>query len=340
MPDSGYGVWARALHRLTLGAGFVAEASFDLDRALFKPRATGQGRHVFVSGLARAGTTILMRALHGTGAFRSLTYRDMPLVLAPNLWARLSGTARRDMAAAERAHGDGIAVDFDSPEALEEVFWRIFCADAYMHPDRLVPMRADAETLDRFRAYVGQILRSGGADRYLSKNNNSILRLPSLAKAFPDAAILIPFRDPVQQATSLLRQHRMFRDRHAKDPFARRYMDWLAHHEFGAGQRPFVFDGTVPPGDPDDLSYWLHLWRSSYAHVLETAPQNAVFVCYEHLCAGQTWPRLSQLLDLPAQDAQPSFVQPKTTPLADTLPDGDITSSCTLLYRRLVKTAL
>ncbi len=101
---------------------------FDIEKAMHGgdcPDATN-GQHVFVSGLARSGTTLLMRMLHDTDEFASLTYRDMPLVMAPNLWRRLSGAFQKSMARQERAHGDGLQVDYDSPEALEEVFWRTF----------------------------------------------------------------------------------------------------------------------------------------------------------------------------------------------------------------------
>ena len=89
---------------------------------------SSQGAHIFVSGLARSGTTLLMRMLHDTSAFASLTYRDMPLVMAPNLWKKIGGAFQKSMARRERAHGDGLEVDYDSPEALEEVFWRTYCA--------------------------------------------------------------------------------------------------------------------------------------------------------------------------------------------------------------------
>lgn len=277
----------------------------DLDRTLFpvEPEVVKDRPHVFVSGLARAGTTILMRQLHGTGLFRSLTYRDMPFVLAPNLWARITGRAQQKGAARMRAHGDGIAVDYDSPEALEEVFWRVSCAERYIRPDRLSPMQIPAEEGAAFQKYVAAILRDAPATRYLSKNNNNILRLPDLARLFPNAVILVPLRDPLQHATSLLRQHRSFLQRHAEDGFSLKYMTWLAHHEFGADHRPFVFDAAArPTGDPaEDLGYWLEMWRDVYQHLEATAPASAVFVCYETLCSetDRVWPALCQHLGLP-----------------------------------------
>ena len=276
-----------ALHHLALGNGMVAEMTFDIDQALARPDAAraGEGQHVFVAGLARAGTTILMRRFHATGAFRSLTYRDMPFVLAPNLWRRLSRLSRRDIARVERAHGDGVAVDADSPESFDEVFWRVFDGPGYLLADRLVPHAPDPELAERYRAYVGAILAGSGCDRYLSKNNNNLLRLGFLAGTFPRALILVPFRDPLAHAASLRGQHRTFAEA-GSDPFVRQYMDYLSHHEFGPGHRPFRPgpEPAAPAAAPDSLDYWLGMWIDVYGWLLETAPAGARFVSYEALC--------------------------------------------------------
>ena len=178
MSHSDYGLASRLLHRFALGLPLVAQASFDIERALQGVKHSRNGPHVFVAGLARAGTTILLRALHETGGFRSLTYRDMPFVLMPNVWKRISRASRKHTEEKERAHGDRIQVSFDSPEAFEEVFWRTFCRDDYIKDDHLRPHSADGETIDRFVAFVAQVLASSGSRqaRYLSKNNNNILR--------------------------------------------------------------------------------------------------------------------------------------------------------------------
>lgn len=307
MAEPSYGFWARALHRLALASNAVAEASFDIESAVNRVDVAPMADqpHVFVAGLARAGTTILMRELYQTGAFRSLTYRDMPFVLAPNLWGRISRLSSKDMAATERAHGDGIAVDFDSPEALEEVFWRVTCGGDYIRPDRLVPMRADEETEQAFRRYVALVLKGAPGQRYLSKNNNNILRLDSLVRCFPQARLLIPFRAPLQHAASLLRQHHNFVDQQRGDAFVGEYMTWLVHHEFGPGHRPFVFDpasvAARAGAAPTDLAYWLHIWADVYRAILDQAPAGSLLVSYERLCGdeGRTWQALCKHLDLP-----------------------------------------
>lgn len=287
-----YSALERALHHVALGNFAMAETLFDIDQALSRAarRDVTGGRHVFVCGLARAGTTVLLRRLHASGAFRSLTYRDMPFVLAPSLWQRLALRSRRQTVATERAHGDGIRVDADSPESFDEAFWRVFDGPAYIKSDRLVPHAPDKDLVAGYARYVGAVLASSGdvaADRrYLSKNNNNALRLQALARAFPRALFLVPFRRPAAHAASLMRQHQRFVAMQRDDPFVLKYMNWLGHHEFGLGHKPFHADHDEPAGgDPATLDHWLEQWLRMYGWLMETAPPTARFVAYERLCA-------------------------------------------------------
>ena len=77
---------------------------------------------IFVSGLARSGTTILLEVLARHPSVASHRYKDYPFLFTPFLWNRfLSFVPQGRQAAQERSHGDGIAVSPDSPEAFEEV---------------------------------------------------------------------------------------------------------------------------------------------------------------------------------------------------------------------------
>ena len=298
-----YGRGARLLHQLALGNRLVPEMSFDLEWSLYGRQCSNLDRehHVFVCGLARAGTTLLLRLLHQSGQFCSLTYRDMPFVLAPNLWRRLSAGSARSAAARERAHGDGILVDYDSPEALEEVFWRVFAADHYLYDGHLGPMSPEAELVARFRRYVALIGHRYAGQRYLSKNNNNLLRTGLVQAAFPESTVIVPFRDPMQHAASLHRQHLRFSEQQGRDDFIRRYMSWLGHHEFGLDHRPFRFPGYRPLSrlGPDAPEYWVDLWCACYAHLLgHFGPGTMIFIGYEALCerpwevTGTLWSRL------------------------------------------------
>ena len=350
MQNHSYNAVERALHHLALGSRPIAEISFDLN-VLLSSRTAGasdevanDGHHVFVSGLARAGTTIIMRRLHETGLFRSLTYRDMPFVLCPNLWERISNLSRRDIEAVERAHGDRLQVDLDSPEALDEVFWRIFAGSDYIKESHLCVHSVDDDLVEKFRRYVSCILhcQSDGSPkhRYLSKNNNNILRLEALRAAFPNSVILIPFRDPVQQANSLLNQHRKFSQLQDQDVFVRSYMTWLAHHEFGREHRPFWFDNgkafEASRYQASDINYWLEAWLRAYGWVRDNRPENGLFVCYEDICSDPAlWNRILEWLAIPgsSDSAEGSFSRAEDKAVSGV--DQDLAAAAHALYREL-----
>lgn len=303
--DSDYSFLDQLLHRLMLQYGGIAQISFDIDQMLVKndTEPIAQQQHIFVSGLARAGTTVLMRRFHTTGLFTSLTYNDMPFVLAPNVWRQLSSLSKRKSQFKERAHGDNVLVSTDSPESLDEVFWRIFTKDEYLQNSYLTPHTPDPEVLQDFVKYVTAILvpELQNKSRYLSKNNNNILRLKAIQDAFPNALILIPFRDPLQQAFSLLKQHRRFSEIQKNSKFTLDYMGWLGHHEFGLDHRPFKFtDAGVSEYSDDSIEYWVQIWCQVYGWLEKSKPESAIFVCYEDLCTREeTWKRLATLANIP-----------------------------------------
>ena len=294
---SSYSRADRLLHAFALGNTAVLEMSFDLENAKFGRRAAAEfpvRDPVFVCGLARAGTTVVLRLLHETGAFASLSYRDLPFPLAPNGSARFTGRFRRDLAAREREHSDGLNHDLDTPEAIEEVFWRCFEGKRFLRPEGLAPTIPLPETVEQFRRYMHLVCLRYARERYLSKNNMNLLRLPALTEAAPSAVLIHPFRDPLQQAASLLNQHVRAIALHRADPFRRRFMTWLGHHEFGAGQRPFLLPGGPTASlDPLTLDYWLVAWTSAYRFLLAQPRRVRArqhFLDYDALCAAPASP--------------------------------------------------
>ena len=77
------------LHQFALSSQFMREVTFDFESTNISSSSETEN-HIFVTGLARAGTTILLNALYKSSVFASLTYSDMPFVLAPNLWSKIS----------------------------------------------------------------------------------------------------------------------------------------------------------------------------------------------------------------------------------------------------------
>lgn len=338
-----YSFLDRLLHRLALQVTPIAELSFDLDQKLSAadPREATDGRHIFVSGLARAGTTILMRRIYASGNFCSLTYRNMPFVLAPNIWGRFMASQEKGQPT-ERAHGDRILVDIDSPESLDEVFWRIFDGNNYIAETCLAPHDPSEEIAGKYAAYVTAILKAdpAGRTRYLSKNNNNILRLRAIRRTFPRAVILIPFREPLSHARSLLQQHNNFVGQQQSDPFTKFYMTWLAHHEFGLGHRPFQFDDTgrdrLAVLKPSELEYWLEIWCQVYSWLAGTTPEGVFFVCYEDLCNDSAvWHRLAEICGVEQGDeeSEPFVI---STAEGDFSAQPELVEKASAIYERLV----
>ncbi len=288
--NSDYGRIDRLFHRLVLGWPFLRRIAFDVDCSLARGAHRPSSRPVYVTGLARSGTTILLEALYHTGAFTSLTYRHMPFVHAPFFWSRLSSAFRTRRQLRERAHQDRLKVDYDSPEAFEEVFWLTFDANKYVSKEGLFPYVPDTQTVEDYRTFVQNVVAaSEGTDstRYLAKNNNNLLRIPALRQAFSDAVILVAFRHPLDQARSLLRQHELFLTRHERDAFGLAYMSWLGHFEFGANLKPFVLASHSRElwGSRRSVQYWLKYWHHVYDYVLRNHKADVLFVDYDQMCS-------------------------------------------------------
>ena len=286
-----YSSLEKLFHRIALGSSIVKNISYDIESMIFGYDNTIENnKHVFICGYARAGTTILLNTFYNTKEFRSITYRDMPFVLMPNIWKFISKSFYKDMELNERTHGDGLKINYDSPEAFEEVFWQTFCGDEYIKEDGIIAHNVSDEAIDLFKKYVYCVLRSSGQNnimKYISKNNNNIIRLGSINIAFPNALIIIPFRNPLQHAISLLRQHLKFVDIHKSDYFSQQYFKWLGHFEFGKGHIPFLIGDTINLDSveysSDDINYWLASWINIYNYLLINAQSMVYFVCYENL---------------------------------------------------------
>jgi hypothetical protein len=219
----------------------------------------------------------------------------MPFVLAPQLWKTVSQGWWRASEKKERAHADGLMVDFDTVEAFEEVFWLTFAGDQYIREDHLKGHQVDENLAALFRDFVSAVVAAQGPNgptRYLSKNNNNILRLAGLGKALSSACIVVPFRSPLAQAQSLLRQHQNFSNAQIDDPFMQKYMRWLGHFEFGCDYRPFTFGDEIEEFknmDPYHPNHWLERWTKAYQHVMDTMPNNAILWDHEAFCANPTY---------------------------------------------------
>lgn len=293
--ENRYSLTERLLHRLAFATPRLqidyAEAD---DEAFAKAHgAASAERPVFIAALPRAGTTLLLDLCAERADFATHTYRHMPFLFTPFLWRRFSAGFQRQDTPRERAHGDGMMVSADSPEAFEEMLWKAFWPKQY-GKDRIGvwPEDGGADFKAFFQRHMAKIAVLGASDparppRYISKNNGNIARLGWLAHAFPDATFIVPFREPFGHAGSLHHQHLNFLSLHAKDKFSRAYMAGVGHFDFGANFKPIDFDGWLapPPLEAERPDFWLEYWVAAYSHILREHAGRAVLVDYDALCA-------------------------------------------------------
>jgi hypothetical protein len=293
-----YSLIDRGLHYLAFCHPAVQKALCEIENDLYgkRFRDISSDNEVFVTGMPRSGTTLILELLYNTREFSTYTYRHMPFILSPIVWSGISRFFQKKSILKERSHGDGMQVSFDSPEAFEEVIWLAYLKDEIVKPDFLMPLGPDKCTpafVRTLRDSIRKLLSLGRSAqhnstdlRYLSKNNANISRIDTLSELFPNSAIVVPFRHPLAHTASLMKQHDRFLKEHSADPFTTRYMKWLGHYEFGRIFKPINFDDWLGALDaPYHVSadFWLEYWSSAYQYLLKNKTVNVVFIDFDKL---------------------------------------------------------
>lgn len=255
---------------------------------------------IYIAGVPRAGSTIVTEMLSRHPDVTSHRYSDFPNVYTPYWRNWLAQRSQRTPArAVERAHRDRIMVSNESPEAVEEVIWMQFF-DHLHDPalDQSLTKDTDNPEFEHFyRDHIRKLLLVRKRSRYLAKGNYNATRLGYIRKVFPDARLVVPIRNPVNQVASLVKQDRLFEQANMEDPRVDRQLRMSGHFEFGPGRR------AVRIGDGENartiqehwqagrsVGGWALYWASIYNHVLDTLEQDpdldsAVFLLrYEDLC--------------------------------------------------------
>ena len=345
----------RFVHAIAFSSPMVLKTAAALEERLVRDSLCELPKPpIFVTSLARGGTTALLNALHDVPGIATHIYRDMPFLTAPNLWNRLAGGDKRGVERHQRAHGDGLEIDLDSPEAFEEVLWKMYWPEKYGRDSIELwgPQDRKPEAEQIIAQHMVKIIyaRAAQADkngikpsRYCSKNNAHIARISYLSEAFPGCRIVVPVRRPECHAASLLRQHLNFLALQAKDEFIERYMRDIGHFEFGQIFKPFDFPGfDVNRFEPKEHNFWLNYWVHTFGYILEHQ-ENCIFVLQDELRASpeKTMAALCELLEISPgssefatyfrADADESSVEPY---------DRKLFSQANALYRKVANVAI
>lgn len=257
-------------------------------------------RPLYVTSLARAGTTIVTEMLEHHPDLTCHHYSDFPNCWTP-YWRNylLVRTRRQAPPRIERAHRDRIVVSQDSPEAVEEVLWMGFFEG--LHDQRrcnVLDASARNALFDRFYAdHIRKLLAVRHAPRYLAKGNYNLSRLAYLHGLFPDARFLIPVRSPEQHIASLAKQHALFSRAHARDGRIGRQLAMSGHFEFGPLRR-FVNFGDEAAcraiaaawAAGREVEGWAIYWAATYRFLLAqlsarpSTAERCLLFRYEELC--------------------------------------------------------
>jgi hypothetical protein len=280
-------------------------------------------RPIYVTGLARSGTTILLETLARHPAVATHRYRDFPMLFTPYLWNRwLDRVPRTEEAPAERSHGDGIAVTSESPEAFEEPLWMAFFPDQHdAAVSAVLDRRTQCPPFERFyRDHIRKLLAVRGRRRYVAKGNYNIARIGYLARLFPDARFIVPVRDPVWHIASLMKQQRLFLDGQRDNPPAQRHLRRVGHFEFGQDRRPINLDDEAVAAeimalwrDGEEVRGWARYWSHVHhylADLIQGDPGLRRAICivrYEDLC-GDPRVTLTEVLSHCELAADPEFL--------------------------------
>jgi len=253
---------------------------------------------IYVSGLARAGTTILLEILSRHQGVVSHQYKDYPPIYTPFWWNwLLARMLTRKVKPIERAHRDGILVTPDSPEAMEEILWMTFFPNVH-NP-------ANSNILDQstnnlkfesfYHNHIRKLLLLRNGNRYLAKGNYNITRLEYILKLFPDARFVIPVRQPVNHIASLIKQHVLFCEGIKESPQALKHLQRIGHFEFGSDMRPInIGDKTKEImtlwENKQDVQAWSSYWSQLHGYLADRLEANpnlrkaSMVVRFEDFC--------------------------------------------------------
>ncbi|MEE8340916.1 MAG: sulfotransferase [Candidatus Neomarinimicrobiota bacterium] len=254
---------------------------------------------IYITGLARSGTTILLEKLIEHPDLVSYRYKDFPLVHIPTWWENfLNRAGSGEYLSVERAHKDRIKITPESPEAMEEIIWMSFFKDIHIPTvnNILTKDNVDNDFTVFYKNNIKKVILSRNGKRYIAKGNYNISRIALLNSIFMDAKFVIAIRNPVDHISSLVKQHNLFCQLENDNNKILKYMQNSGHFEFGLDRRPINFGNTKVTVEiqkcwehGEEIKGWALYWSSVYSHVAdlfknERLAKNIILVDYDGLC--------------------------------------------------------
>ncbi|MFW9801828.1 MAG: sulfotransferase, partial [Candidatus Thorarchaeota archaeon] len=257
-------------------------------------------RPIYVTGMARAGTTITLEMLSQHPSVATHRYLHMVLPYTPHFIQLAANVLPLMKSPVERLHKDRLLVTRDSPEAVEEILWqRFFSSIVDESQSNILDATTKHPEFERFyKEHLRKLLFNQNATRYAAKNNYNVSRMEYLQKLFPDVRFIIVVRNPFDHIASLAKQDMILRALESADP---RLLDWtkiIGHREFGSARICINLGSTETVekiwklwNSPETYARgWAVYWNAVYSYVhdkLESNPKladAALVFRYEDLC--------------------------------------------------------
>ena len=279
---------------------------------------------VYVTGLARSGSTVLLETLAQIPGVASHRYKDFPMIYSPYWWNWfLKHASAKTATSQERAHRDGIMVTLDSPEAMEEVIW--MGAFEHLHNPLVSNVLSTSDCdpeFDRFyKEHLAKLLFARQGKKYLSKGNYLISRLDYIQNMFPDARFITPVRHPLGHIASLMKQHDLFIRGQTGNNRARNHLKRVGHLEFGLDRSPINTGDTAVTQsilklwkNGEEVRGWARYWNQVYAFLgneIDNKPklkEASQLVRFEELCEKPS-EIITNMLEHCGYPIDPSFVE-------------------------------
>ncbi|MHA1472625.1 MAG: sulfotransferase family protein [Promethearchaeota archaeon] len=239
---------------------------------------------IYITGLARAGTTIILEMLSKHSDIATHRYIHMPMSYLPYIWTKFARKTKIFLDPVERIHNDGIMVNRESPEALEEVIWRQFFEGVHKETiSNVLDHNVSNSSFEKFyRNHISKMLLIQKKSRYLTKNNYNVTRMEYLLKLFPKAKFLLIIRNPVNHIASLIKQNKLFEKIGVEDPRLEHFTQLIGHYEFGRNRKCInVGDHKMIENlskiwlkNSSDEKAWALYWASIYSFVSDALNKN------------------------------------------------------------------
>ncbi|MFX1503301.1 MAG: sulfotransferase [Promethearchaeota archaeon] len=256
---------------------------------------------IYITGLARAGTTITLEMLSKHLDVATHQYKHILMPYLPYWFSLIADKMNIYTKPFERFHKDGIIVTRESPEAVEEVLWRKFF---HNYPIENISNVLNAETSNHkfesfYRAHLRKLIYYQNRSRYLAKNNYHVSRLEYLLRLFPDAKFLIIVRNPINHIASLIKQTKLFIKMETQHPLLIEWLKITGHNEFGHHQLCINLGNEelihkihkLWSKKGEYVKGWAHYWKSIYNFLANQLEMNkklkkaSFIVRYHDLCA-------------------------------------------------------